>query len=164
MVLKRTKPWIQDLYATTAQWRKQWFREIKVFKKCPKVNPYCNAIFDPILFKPFLYDAKLPKFCVKYFFSNWSNIGCFWWICLWKLMKGWSEIYEIHTMDASCHAPKKTRKRQITSDSPSLWILHLKYTNIFTSWSVAVEIFGTEVFGEHSTRPQDNVRFIFLKM
>ena len=26
------------------------------------------AIFDPILFKPFLYDAKLPKFCVKYFF------------------------------------------------------------------------------------------------
>ena len=22
----------------------------------------------PILFKPFLYDAKLPKFCVKYFF------------------------------------------------------------------------------------------------
>ena len=29
-------------------------------------------------------------------------------------MKGWSEISEIHTMDASCHAPKKTRKQQIT--------------------------------------------------
>ena len=27
-------------------------------KKCPKVNPYCNAIFDPILFKPFLDSAK----------------------------------------------------------------------------------------------------------
>ena len=99
-----------------------------------------------------------------FFFTNWSNIGCFWWICLWKLMKGWSEISEIHTTDASCHAPKKTRKRQISPDSPSLWILHLKYINIFTSWRYWVEIFGTEVFGEHSTRPQDYVRFIVLKM
>ena len=61
-----------------------------------------------------------------FFFTNWSNIGCFWWICLWKLMKGWSEISEIHTTDASCHAPKKTRKRQISPDSPSLWILIFK--------------------------------------
>ena len=33
-------------------------KEIEVFKKCPKVNPYCNAIFDPIIFKPFLDGAK----------------------------------------------------------------------------------------------------------
>ena len=50
-----------------AQWRKQGIREIKVCKKCPKVNPYCDAICDPILIKPFLDGAKLPKFCAKYF-------------------------------------------------------------------------------------------------
>ena len=42
----------------TAQWRKQGIREIKVCKKCPKVNPYCDAICDPILIKPFLDGAK----------------------------------------------------------------------------------------------------------
>ena len=36
-----------------AQWRKQEIKEIKVCKKCPKVNPYCDVIFDPIMFKPF---------------------------------------------------------------------------------------------------------------
>ena len=41
-----------------AQWRKQGIREIKVCKKCPKVNPYCDAICDPILIKPFLDGAK----------------------------------------------------------------------------------------------------------
>ena len=90
-----------------AQWRKQWFREIKVFKKCPKVNPYCNAIFDPILFKPFLDGAKWPKFCAKYFsLSKKSNIGCIFFICLWSIVKGWSENYEIRTMYASCHEQK----------------------------------------------------------
>ena len=49
-----------------AQWRKQWFREIKVCKKWPKVNPYCDAICDPILIKPFLDGAKWPKFFAKY--------------------------------------------------------------------------------------------------
>ena len=28
-------------------------KENEVCKKCPKVNPYCNAIFDPIMSKPF---------------------------------------------------------------------------------------------------------------
>ena len=42
----------------SALWRKQGIREIKVCKKCPKVSPYCNAIFDPILFKPLLDGAK----------------------------------------------------------------------------------------------------------
>ena len=41
-------------------------REIKVCKKCSKVNSYCDAIFDPIMFKPFLDGAKLPKYCAKY--------------------------------------------------------------------------------------------------
>ena len=53
--------------ASIAQWRKQGIREIKVCKKCPKVNPYCDAICDPILIKPFLDGAKWPKFCAKYF-------------------------------------------------------------------------------------------------
>ena len=47
-----------DLPCFSALWRKQGIREIKVCKKCPKVNPYCDAIFDPILFKPFLDGAK----------------------------------------------------------------------------------------------------------
>ena len=58
-------------------------KEIKVFQKCPKVKPYCTPIFDPILFKLFLDDAKLPKFCAKYFsLSKRSNIGCIFLICL----------------------------------------------------------------------------------
>ena len=28
-------------------------KEIKVFKKCPKVEPYCMPIFDPNRFEPF---------------------------------------------------------------------------------------------------------------
>ena len=107
---------------TNAQWRKQWFREIKVFKKCPKVNPYCNAIFDPILFKPFLDGAKWPKFCAKYFsLLKKSNIGCIFFIFLWTIMKGWSDNYEIHTMYASCHVQKKTKKHKNYPGSPSLW-------------------------------------------
>ena len=33
-------------------------KEIEVCKKCPKVEPYCVPIFDPITVKPFLDDAK----------------------------------------------------------------------------------------------------------
>ena len=33
-------------------------KEIEVCKKCPKVKPYCAPIFDPIMIKPFLDDAK----------------------------------------------------------------------------------------------------------
>ena len=42
-------------------------KEIKVCKKCPKVEPYCALIFDPIMFKPFLDDAYLPNFFAKCF-------------------------------------------------------------------------------------------------
>ena len=52
---------------TSAILRKQGIREIKICKKCPKVNPYCDAIFDPIMFKPFLNGKNFPKFRVKYF-------------------------------------------------------------------------------------------------
>ena len=111
-----------EFHWTYAQWRKQWIREIKVFKKCPKVNPYCNAIFDPILFKPFLDGAKWPKFCAKYFsLLKKSNIGCIFFIFLWTIMKGWSDNYEIHTMYASCHVQKKTKKHENYPGSPSLW-------------------------------------------
>jgi len=58
-------------------------KEIKVFKKCPKVKPYYVPVFDPIMFKPFLDDAKLPKFGAKCFYlSKQSNIACiFLFIC-----------------------------------------------------------------------------------
>ena len=35
-----------QIKGSNALWRKQGIREIKVCKKCPKVNPYCDAIFD----------------------------------------------------------------------------------------------------------------------
>ena len=58
-------------------------KEIKVCKKCPKVKPYCALIFDPIMFKPFLDDAYLPKFLAKCFsLSKQSNIGCIFWFRL----------------------------------------------------------------------------------
>ena len=113
---------LSDSVFYNAQWRKQWFREIKVFKKCPKVNPYCNAIFDPILFKTFWDGAKWPKFCAKYFsLLKKSNIGCIFFNFLWTIMKGWSDNSEIHTMYASCHVQKKTKKHKNSPGSPSLW-------------------------------------------
>ena len=33
-------------------------KEIEVCKKCPKVEPYCAPIFNPIMAKTFLDDAK----------------------------------------------------------------------------------------------------------
>ena len=49
-------------------------KEIEVWKKCPKVKPYCTPIFDLIMFKAFLDDAKLPKFCAKCFSLSKSQI------------------------------------------------------------------------------------------
>ena len=102
-------------------------KEIKI--ECPKENSYCEAIFDPIIFNPLLDDAKWPKFCAKYFsLSKNSNIGCFLFVCLWIIVKGWMDNYEIHTMYVSCHVQKKSRKRY--PGSPLLCILHSKYQNI----------------------------------
>ena len=58
----------------TAQWRKPLNKEIEFWKKCPKVKPYCTPIFDLIMFKAFLDDAKLPKFCAKCFSLSKSQI------------------------------------------------------------------------------------------
>ena len=111
-------------------------KEIKVCKKWPKVKPYCAPICDPIMFKTFLDDAKLPKFSAKCFsLSKQSNIGCIFLTCLWKVTKGWSDNYEIYTIYSSCHVQKKTRKQKNCPGSPSLWILNLKNTNIFQIFS-----------------------------
>ena len=54
------------------------FAHIKVCKKCPKVNPYCEDILDSIMFKPVLDGAKLPTFCAKYLsLSNSQILGVF---------------------------------------------------------------------------------------
>ena len=55
---RQLKNTLYQKQAANALWRKQGIREIKVCKKCPKVNPYCDAICDPILIKPFLDGAK----------------------------------------------------------------------------------------------------------
>ena len=107
-------------------------KEIEVCKKCPKVEPYFVPIFDPIVVKPCLDDAKWPKFYTKYVsLSKQSNTGCIFWICLWKIVKGWSDKLEIWHAENLDPVLKKARKQQFSPGSPSLWILHLKYTNIF---------------------------------
>ena len=108
-------------------------KEFKVSKSCPKVRPYCGPIYDPIMFKPFLDDAKLPKFCARCFsLSKQSNIGCIFWIYLWKIMKGWSENYEIRTMYASC---------QEQSFIVNFTFEIYKYLpNIFITWIIANKI------------------------
>ena len=49
-------------------------KEIEVCKMWPKVKLYCAPICDPIMFKPFLDDAKSPKFCAKCFSLSNSQI------------------------------------------------------------------------------------------
>ena len=112
-------------------------KEIEVCKKCPKEKPYCAPIFDPIMFKPFLDDAILPKFCVKCFsLSNSHILGVFFgFVCEKSWGAGRGTIDEIHTMIASCHEQKKPRRHKNSPGSPSLWILHLKYTDIFQIFS-----------------------------
>ena len=53
---------------TSAIWRKQGIREIKICKKCPKVNPYCDAISDSILIKPFFGWCKMTQILCQIFF------------------------------------------------------------------------------------------------
>ena len=104
-------------------------KEIEVWKKCPKVKPYCSPIFDPIMFKPFFADAKLPKFCAKCFsLSKESNIGCIFWICLWKIMNGWSDKLETWHTETLDPALKKAWKQQFYPGSRS-WCKY--FPNIF---------------------------------
>ena len=106
-------------------------------KKCPKVKSYCAPIFDPIMFKPFLDDAKLPRFCGKWFsLSKRSNIGCIFWTCLWKNLKGWSDRLETWHAETLDPLLKKARKQQFYPGSLSLWIWHLKCTNISQIFSL----------------------------
>ena len=53
-----------ELAHEALQWRKQGITDIVVCKKYSKVNPYCDAIFDPIIFvpnsfQPYSYDIQL---------------------------------------------------------------------------------------------------------
>ena len=79
-------------------------------------------------------------------------------------MKGWSENYEIHTMHASCHVQKnlenKKNLRAALHCEFYIWNIQI----FLTCHLIVVEIFGTEAFGDHSTRPQQFGRFIDLKM
>ena len=111
-------------------------------QKMTKSKTLLRAHFWSNFVQTFLDDAKLPKFCDKCFsVSKQSNIGCICLICMWKVMKGWSDNYEIYTMYSSCHIEKKNRKPKNCPGSPSLWILHLKFANIFITW-IKAKIFG----------------------
>ena len=100
-------------------------------QKVSKSKTFLRAHFWSNYVQTFLDDAKLAKFCaICFYLSKQSNIGYIFWIFLWKIMKGWSENYEIQTTYSSWHVQKNTRKWQKSPGTPSLWILHLKYTNI----------------------------------
>ena len=71
--------------------------------------------------KPFLEDAKLPKFCTKYVsLSKQSNTGCIFWTCLGKIMNGWSDKLETWHAETLDPVLKKARKQQFYPGSPSL--------------------------------------------
>ena len=94
---------------------------IKVRKKCPNVKLYYVPIFDPIMFKPFLDDAELPKFCARCFYlSKQSNIECIFFIYLWKTLNCWSDKLETWHVETLDPVWKKTRKQQFYPGSNSL--------------------------------------------
>ena len=66
-------------------------------------------MFDLILFKPLLNDAKLPKLRAKCFsLSKESNI---FWICMRQNPNGWSEKLETwHVKTLDSFLRKKVRK------------------------------------------------------
>ena len=85
----------------------QGIKDIKVGKKCPKVNPSCDPIFDPIMF---LDGAKWPKYL---YLSTTKKVK--YWVYFHLSVKNHEglvgELDEIHTMYASCDAPKKKLKK-----------------------------------------------------
>ena len=86
----------------------------KVCKKCPK---------------------ELPKFCAEHFsLSRQSNIGCMFWICLWKNLNGCSDKLETWFVETLDPVWEKARKQQFYPGSRSLWICHLEYKNIFKQY------------------------------
>jgi len=67
-------------------------KDIEVYKKCPKVEPYCVPIFDPNMFKPFLDDTILPKCCAKCFvFVKTVNYYVYFLDLSVKNQNGWSD-------------------------------------------------------------------------
>ena len=51
--LERGKMRCDERYESMHNGASNEIKEIKVFKKCPKVEPYCMPIFDPNRFEPF---------------------------------------------------------------------------------------------------------------
>ena len=93
-----------------------------------------------------------------YFFVKQSNTWCIFFICLWKIVKGWSEKLEIWHTENLDPVLKKARKQQFSPGSPSLWILHLKSENICQYFSLHELLrwdFRKWLFYDNSTRPQE---------
>ena len=70
------------------------------------------------------------------FFVKTVKHRVYFFICLWKIVKGWSEKLEIWHAENLDPVLKKARKQQFYPGSRSLWILHLKYTNICQFFSL----------------------------
>ena len=63
-------------------------------------------------------------------------------LCLWNIMKGWPENYEIHTMYASCHVQKNLKYTNIprTALHSEFYIWNIRI--FVTCHLIVVEIFG----------------------
>ena len=84
-------------------------------QKVSKSKTLLRAHFWSNYVQTFLDDAKLAKFCaICFYLSKQSNIGYIFWIFLWKIMKGWSENYEIQTTYGSCHVQKTPENKKFS--------------------------------------------------
>ena len=70
------------------------------------------------------------------FFVKTVEYWVYFWICLGKIINGWSDKLETWHAENLDLVLKKARKQQFYPGSRSLWILHLKYTNICQFFSL----------------------------
>ena len=102
--------------------------------------------FSSEIFQTFLNDARLYKFCGKYF----GGQNCQFFILLFaKDMKGWSGKFEILCAEQFDHALQNTRKQHFYLGSPSV----CKYRQNIFKGNILKKIFGKPFERNSSTGP-----------
>ena len=119
-------------------------------KSTQKYYHYCEAIY--ICSNLFGW-WKMTKILWQIFiFVEKANIGCLFFFCLWSILKGWSESYEIHTMYSSWHVQKKIKKDKKFSGQPFIVnftfeiLRYLKYLERNFFYERFLKISGANLF------------------
>ena len=88
-----------------------------------KSKPLLQCYFWSNFVQTFFGWCKITQIlCQIFFFLKQIKYGGhFFFICLWNIVKGWSDNYAIFTMYASCHLQKNPKKHKNYPGSPSLW-------------------------------------------